>query len=347
MKVDLISVLLGGVSAIAIKVSFELIKEHPNEVSRWLIEKALLGLPYEEREEHRQSWLADNKNIEKPITKVINAFGCIYAVTSIRIEDAADKVKNWELDPLTLELGKRTAALGKFGIAFTSWMAMTLLPMLTATFVFTDIAIADRCPIVLDLNYDGQIGVTGTTTARYRPAHTLPGKGVWFDMNGDGHDEIIEWVDGSGDAFLIDNTDGQALQNMNGLRLFGNQQEHSNGYTKLQKWDANNDGMISGSELNGLALWVDDGDAIAESGEIQTLEENNITEIGTNGYQPITKKHDLQDTSYIRDVAFDSNGFWLMTEDIWFFSLPERNKEILALYQQDVREERLLNISNI
>ena len=43
--------------------------------------------------------------------------------------------------------------------------------------------------------------------------------------------------------------------------------------------DKDKDGVIKGTELNGLKFWVDDGDAITEDGELQSLDSYGITEI--------------------------------------------------------------------
>lgn len=140
--------------------------------------------------------------------------------------------------------------------------------------------IVSSTPIALDLNRDGQIGVTGATTSADKSG-LYAGDTVLFDMDGDGVKDRMEWFDGSGDGILIDNRDGRAGIEMNGLRLFGDDGGvYADGYDKLRTlFDANGDGVISGAELTGLALWVDDGDAVVEAGEIQTLAANSVTEI--------------------------------------------------------------------
>uniref|UniRef100_UPI00263611AB SdrD B-like domain-containing protein n=1 Tax=uncultured Paracoccus sp. TaxID=189685 RepID=UPI00263611AB len=142
------------------------------------------------------------------------------------------------------------------------------------------VSVVVTTPVALDLNRDGKIGVTGDTTSANKAGLTI-GETVKFDMNADGKAERIEWFDGSGDGILIDNRDGLAASNMNGSRLFGDGNgAYANGYAKLRaQFDTNGDGKISGAELNGLSLWVDDGDAKVEAGEIQTLKSHSITEI--------------------------------------------------------------------
>lgn len=135
-------------------------------------------------------------------------------------------------------------------------------------------------PVAIDLNGDGRIGVTGDTTSADKSGLTI-GQTVKFDMDADGVAERIEWFDGSGDGILIDNRDGGAFSDMDGSRLFGDDNgRYSDGYAKLRaEFDSNGDGRISGAELNGLMLWVDDGDAKVEAGELRTLQSYSITEI--------------------------------------------------------------------
>ena len=52
--------------------------------------------------------------------------------------------------------------------------------------------------------------------------------------------------------------------------------------------DKDNDGVIKGTELNGLKFWVDDGDAITEDGELQSLDSYGITEIVIPGNGEMT-----------------------------------------------------------
>ncbi len=135
-------------------------------------------------------------------------------------------------------------------------------------------------PVAIDLNRDGEIGVTGETTSSDKTGATV-GETVHFDMNADGVAERVEWFDGSGDGILIDNRDGGAFADMDGSRLFGDDNgRYTDGYHKLRaEFDSNGDGVINGSELNGLMLWVDDGDGKVEAGELQTLAAHSITEI--------------------------------------------------------------------
>lgn len=134
-------------------------------------------------------------------------------------------------------------------------------------------------PIAFDLNNDGKIGVTGPSSAQVRVDGTI-GDTVLFDIDGDGCLDRIEWLNGDGDALLIDNRDGLAIGDMDGTRLFGDEGGlFANGYDKLEILDTNEDGVLTGDELNGLQLWVDDGDALLRADELRNLSDFGITSV--------------------------------------------------------------------
>ena len=169
-------------------------------------------------------------------------------------------------------------------------------------------------PIAFDLDSSGLIETTGATTARERPGVEL-GETVGFDMDGDGDLEAIEWLSGGGDALLVDDSDGRALEDMNGTRLFGDQGgTFSDGYAQLSERDADGDGRIAGAEAEGLALWVDDGDAEAEEGELFTLADFGIEAISLSTRTEI----DGEGRELMRADAVRTDGTRVMTEDVWF-----------------------------
>ncbi|MCJ8310222.1 MAG: tandem-95 repeat protein, partial [Hyphomicrobiales bacterium] len=70
--------------------------------------------------------------------------------------------------------------------------------------VDVDAAVTSTSPIAFDLNRDGEINVTGETTAKDKSGIESIGATVEFDMDGDDDLETIEWLDGTGDALLVD-----------------------------------------------------------------------------------------------------------------------------------------------
>lgn len=182
-------------------------------------------------------------------------------------------------------------------------------------FVWDQVGALPTSPIAFDLNQDGEINVTGETTAKNKAGVEI-GATVEFDMDGDDDLETIEWLDGSGDALLVDNRDGNAANDMDGTRLFGDQGgAYDHGYQQLAEWDTNEDGIISGDEGDGLNLWVDDGDAKVEDGELFTLEELGVSEI-----ELTLEEHavDEDGRDLFRSSATLEDGTKILTEDVWF-----------------------------
>ena len=170
-------------------------------------------------------------------------------------------------------------------------------------------------PIALDLNGDGQIGVTGATSSSQKDAGAELGRTVQFDIDADGKLDTIEWFDGSGDGILVDNRDGLAAAQMNGSRLFGDDGgAFANGYDKLATLDANADGSLSGDELQGLQLWVDNGDAQVQQGELRTLAELGIASISTQ----VSVTVDAEGRGHLQSTATREDGTELASEDVFF-----------------------------
>lgn len=170
-------------------------------------------------------------------------------------------------------------------------------------------------PVAFDLNGDGRIGTTGETTAKDRLEGTQMGRTVNFDIDGDGKKDQIEWLNGSGDGMLVDNSDGNAAHDMNGKRLFGDEGgKYENGYQKLAMRDRDGDGVLRGEELEGLQMWVDNGDAEVQDGELRDLAGLGITEVNV-------RKDDVKNErgeTLMRSNATTANGQNIMTEDVWF-----------------------------
>jgi hypothetical protein len=167
-------------------------------------------------------------------------------------------------------------------------------------------------PIVLALDGRNSIRTTGTSTSHQ--ALRIPGDTVRFDVHGTGRELSTEWIVGDGgQALLVDNRDGRAAEDMNGNRLFGSRGAYQNGYQKLRKLDTSGTGVLRGSDLDGLAAWIDDGDAVVDPGELVSLHDLGITELGTE----IVTVQDDKGFDLMRSWAV-RNGQVIMTEDVWF-----------------------------
>lgn len=187
-------------------------------------------------------------------------------------------------------------------------------------------AMKTRSPVMLDLNGDGKLGTTGVSTAKDRVDGEI-GKTVQFDIDGDGTKDTIEWMKGDGDGMLVDDSDGGATQSLqtdgeiSGARLFGDQGgQFSNGYEKLKRFDKDGDGKLTGAELDGLKVWIDNGDARLGQGELKTLRELGITEISV---QMHLEKNDRGED--LMRSSFTQNGQSKVSEDVWFADAKTAN----------------------
>jgi hypothetical protein len=175
-----------------------------------------------------------------------------------------------------------------------------------------------RSPVMLDLDGDGKLGTTGVSTAKNRIDGQV-GKTVSFDIDGDGKKDQIEWMKGS-DGMLVDDRDGGATAAMNGngeidgKRLFGDEGgKFGNGYDKLKQLDRDGDGKLTGTELDGLKVWVDNGDARVGGGELRSLRELGVTEISVRmQLEKNERGEDLMRSSFVQ------NGQTRVSEDVWF-----------------------------
>ncbi len=168
-------------------------------------------------------------------------------------------------------------------------------------------------PVAFDLNGDGKIGVTGSDTGRDATRDAL-GKTVAFDILSNGKAEQMEWFKGDGDGVLVDNRDGRAAVDMKGSRLFGDQAGlFRHGFEQLAQLDTNRDGKIAGDEMRGLSVWVDNGDAVVQAGEMRSLADVGIVSIST----AMSMSHGLMQSS-----ATMTDGRQVLAEDVWFGMAP-------------------------
>ena len=193
----------------------------------------------------------------------------------------------------------------------------TLRGVETLRFDDGDVAIgtvAVASPIVIDLDRSGAIETSGETTARDKAGVEAVGETVRFDIDADGDLDAIEWITGA-DGILVDDRDGMAATDMDGARLFGDEGgRFADGYVKLSAWDLDGDGRVAGSEAEGLSLWLDDGDAVVEGGELVPLGEMGVTAVHVD----VTEALDDAGRGLMRSVAETADGGTVMTEDVWF-----------------------------
>jgi hypothetical protein len=193
---------------------------------------------------------------------------------------------------------------------------------------------ASVSPIVLDLNGDGEIGVTGETSSHQKDVDDEVVNTVQFDIDADGELDTIEWVDGSGDGILVDLSKVGENGSIDGSALFGDEGgKYANGYEKLKVFDKDGDGMVSGVELEGLGLWIDDGDAVLEDGEMQTAKEAGVSSISTD------MKIVLDDEGReLMQSTAEVNGETILSEDVWFAESTQNQDELVNLNEEMNKE---------
>ncbi len=134
-------------------------------------------------------------------------------------------------------------------------------------------------PLILDLDGDSEPSVSGGT---WEPHVGLDLNGSWvlFDIDGDGYQDLTEWV-GPADGLLIgpenalsvgSNEEGDLTWTgpLCGRDLLGSAGGFLDGFEKLaQLYDLNQDRIVSGSEFAGLYVWRDlNQDAAIQPGEL-------------------------------------------------------------------------------
>jgi len=169
-------------------------------------------------------------------------------------------------------------------------------------------------PIAIDLNQDGEI-------TRIQPKDVGREEGWEIDITGDGEMEYLnEWF-GPEDGILIDLSGfyefyadeaakhGRRVQEhvvISGMQLLGDQGgRYANGFAKLEKRDADGNGILENEELYGMHLWIDaNSNARLDEGELKSLNQYKIAGLRVT--------HEG-----MKSTAILTNGSELMTEDLW------------------------------
>ncbi|HEY9899495.1 MAG TPA: hypothetical protein V6D00_09965 [Pantanalinema sp.] len=190
-------------------------------------------------------------------------------------------------------------------------------------------------PLVLDLNDNGKIDVTGKSSAKYRSKENMafvPDGAVKFDIRGAGTPILTEWVKG-GDGILVDNRKNAAREllkqgkSFTVANLFGDDGGNFSGFQKLARvidreaQFASGDGpsrlkgqsLISGAELDDLLVWVDNGDGVAKDGELFTLQSLGITELKLPA-----RVVQNEASEYLEQATFTRKGKQALMQEVWF-----------------------------
>lgn len=153
-------------------------------------------------------------------------------------------------------------------------------------------------PIVLDMDGDGNLEAS---QGQWLPGHDFKEGTIVkeFDINGDGFLEMVEWV-GPNDGLLIRYDENADL---NANQLYGTAGGWGHGFEKMRYEDLNKDGVLSGSELEGLSIWQDkNSNALLDEGELTSVQELGITEIKTS--------HTKLKSSFVRNGESYTSWDW-------------------------------------
>jgi len=131
-------------------------------------------------------------------------------------------------------------------------------------------------PIVLDLSGTGVLDASG---GNWLPHNGIKGSRMaMFDIHANEMDVPMEWVGPNAGLLCQPKADGS----IDGNCLFGTSDGYANGFEKLRVRDTNGDGVLTGAELNGLLVWVDEnGNGKAERSELRTLASLGVTSLST------------------------------------------------------------------
>jgi hypothetical protein len=107
---------------------------------------------------------------------------------------------------------------------------------------------------------------------------------VTFDFDGSGRPTRWSWVQPTAGILVWD--PGQAEQIVSGRQLIGTvafDMFWRSGYAVLDALDDNRDGVLTGEELTGLAVWFDrNSNGVSEPGEISAIEDTGIAALATS-----------------------------------------------------------------
>jgi hypothetical protein len=178
---------------------------------------------------------------------------------------------------VTLQLGTvstagQTITIG--GQQFATDTNVEVIEGEDSTTTWTSTGSITLSPIVLDLSGTGKLDAC---EGNWHSHKGFLGKRLaFFDFDGTGYDLLMEWVGPHAGLLVQPKADGS----VDGTCLFGTVGGYNNGFEKLAVLDKNNDGVLTGKELDGLMVWIDTkADGYCDKSELHSLKELGITSI--------------------------------------------------------------------
>jgi hypothetical protein len=129
-------------------------------------------------------------------------------------------------------------------------------------------------PLLVDLDGDGRPSVPGGLAP---DGEVHPRARVRFDLDADGHAELVEWM-APGDAIVCFDLDGDG-RIASGREIAGAVPGRGHAADWIALRDLDGDGALAGAELAGCVLWRDDGDALCEPGEVVEARAAGVTRL--------------------------------------------------------------------
>ena len=171
-------------------------------------------------------------------------------------------------------------------------------------------------PIVVDLDGDG-LELVGIGSSN-----------IWFDIDQDGADERVSWVEGD-DGILFHDADSDGRVTDAG-ELFG--PTTNDGFAELAVLDSNLDGVISEADtaFGAIGIWQDlNQNGVSDDGEITFLPDSALQSISLSYTEPSTFQNGIEiaqlgsavstsgETMVVADVIFerdDTDSYQTITE---------------------------------
>lgn len=146
------------------------------------------------------------------------------------------------------------------------------------------------------------------------------GAKVDFDLDGSGYSNAWQWINKKAAWLVYLNKETDKVENAH--QLFGNASfniKWKNGFEALKSLDNNNDGLISGIELDKLYLWNDkNSNGICDHGELQSVYAAGIESLSTN-YISLSESN-LQSTQGVKMKDGSHRNYY----DWWAKSWPKQ-----------------------
>ncbi|MGJ4949111.1 hypothetical protein [Bradyrhizobium sp. HKCCYLS20291] len=214
-----------------------------------------------------------------------------------------DAVKQYrKIAAAAWEKDKKQTMIGLGGYTLTGEIASYLVPLLNVRWDRHEIAtLQDRVATLRKLPYLVTPIVVPLADGLSPADLEAPGARVTFDVDGSGLGHEWSWITAKA-AWLVSDPAGDG-RITSGRQLFGNVtfwMFWSNGYAPLAALDDDRNGVLSGNELAGLALWHDaNGNGVADPGEVKPLSAYGIVALSC-AWQTFDGSAD--------NIAFSPNG---------------------------------------